>query len=62
MWLVYGQPIEQEELAMPLLSFSSISKRDSKGEMKLELATSFDAVTHVQQLEHIFHYYNVNVH
>lgn len=53
--IVDGQPMEQEELEMTLLSFVHIVNRDEEVEIDSVYAISFDSVAHVQEMEHIFH-------
>lgn len=57
-----GKEVVRDALCMPLLSLSPIAKRDAEGEVESGYAITFDAESHIRQLEHVFHYFHVNVH
>lgn len=57
-----GNEVVRDELCMPLLSLSPIAKRDAEGEVESGYAITFDAESHIRQLEHVFHYFHVDVH
>lgn len=59
-----GEEHFKEELTMPLISLSPMSKVEMADDCEQENteATRFDAETHVHQLEDIFRFYNCDVH
>lgn len=48
-------------LGITVLSISPISKKDEYGEVVSAHTTTFDAESHIHQLEHILTYYHVDV-
>jgi len=57
-----GFMVTEEEICTPLISVSPISKASDLEDEENYEATEFDAVTHVRQLEDIFHIYGINFH
>lgn len=63
--LRHGKLDVVQELSMPLLSASqiaSVAGQDEDGNDVFREATTFDAESHIRQLEDVFNIFNINVH